>query len=156
MRHTLLIIVFSTALYGCSGNRIKSFNDGTYSDSDLITITTNQDDTFFGNSIKFLRLDGNPTYHLFTEMPPTTIKVTPGKHRVQISYMNRSFSLNNGNQYLKLSFNIDAIKNHKYKVFYMAEHTDEQKLESGKKYGSWIEDLTTGNRLPLQCSKLDY
>lgn len=144
-----LIFIFTITISGCSGSLVKSFNNGSYIDSELVKIEASQGEGVFGHEIIFTKLNGKGTYRYLEERAPTTIKVIPGKHSIKIHYTKPGLYLNQSLNKFQFEFKLDAIKGHEYKINIDVDKSLAQQFSIGGKLSAWIEDVTTGDKLVL-------
>ena len=146
---TLPFVLIMVALFfGCSGQAVRVFNDQGLNEQELATVYTSKEEGLFGTSMYFKSVDGRSVKDFF-DKKVEVVKVTPGKHTYEIEFHDQSFSLFDRGQHLRVTFSFDAISGHEYIIHFDTEKTLTQRLTFGGSHAGWIEDKTSGEKLPM-------
>ena len=140
----MLVALFS----GCSSQSVRIFNDKGLNDQELATVSTCEKEGLYGTTMSFKSVDGKSVRGYF-DKKVDTVKVTPGKHTYEVEFHDRSFSLFDSDQHLMITFEFDAIGGHEYIVHCVIHKTVAQRFTFGSDLAFWIEDKTTGEKLPI-------
>ena len=146
------VLVLVALLSACSGQSVRTFNEKGLDEPELATVSTYEEEGLFGTSMAFKSVDGESVRGFF-DKKVDSVKVTPGKHIYEIKFQDQSFSLFEGDQRLIVTFEFDAISGHEYVVHFVVDRTVAQRLTFGGDYTGWIEDKTTGEKLPMNRPK---
>lgn len=141
----MLVVLFSA----CSGPPVRVFNEQGFSEQELATVRTSEEEGLFGTSMSFKSVDGNSVKGYF-EKAVDVVKVTPGKHTFEVEFHDQSFSLFDSDQHIIISFAFDAVSSHEYVIHFDIEKNVAQRLSFGGSHAGWIKDMTSGERLPMQ------
>lgn len=148
-RIALLLVLLLVALFSaCSGKPVRVFNDQGLSEQELATVTTYEEEGLFGTSMYFKAVDDNSLGGYF-DKGVHVVKVTPGKHTYEVEFHDQSFSLFDSDQHLKITFAFDAVSGHDYVIHFDVDKTVAQRMTFGSSQAGWIEDITSGEKIPM-------
>lgn len=146
MRILLLSLLLVALISGCAGKSVRTFNDQELDERALATVTTHEEEGLFGTFMAFKSVDGESVRGPF-DKKVEAVKVTPGRHTYEVKFHDDS-SLLGSDQYL-ITFEFDAVGGHEYLVHIVVSKTVSQRFTFGGDLSGWIEDTTTGEKLPL-------
>jgi hypothetical protein len=147
MKFLLSLLMLVALISGC-GQSVRTFNDKGLNEQNLATVSMHEEEGLFGTSMSFESVDGE-NLHGFFDKKVDAVKVTPGKHTYEVKFHDRSFSLFDSDQHLLITFEFDAISGHEYIVHFVVDKTVAQRFTFGGDRAGWIEDKTTGEKLPM-------
>ena len=145
MRFLPFSLVLVMLISGC-GESVRIFNDQGLDEQKLATVTTQEKEGLFGTFMAFKSVDGESIRGPF-DTKVEAVKVTPGRHTYEIKFHDDS-SLLGSAQYL-ITFEFDAVAGHEYLVRIVVSKTGAQRFFLGGDLAGWIEDTTTGEKLPI-------
>lgn len=148
MKNVFFVMPFIVLLFGCSGQSVKTFDDVGLGEQELASVSAYEEGGLFGTSVSFKTVDGKKVSGFF-DKKVETVKVTPGKHVYEMKFHDRSFSLFDSDQHLLVAFEFEAIGGHEYIVHFEMEKSVGERLSIGGDFAGWIEDKTTGKRIPM-------
>lgn len=144
-----LVLMLVALLSACSGSPVRIFNEQGLSEQELATVSTSEEEGLFGTSMTFKSVDGDSVSGYF-DKGVDVVKVTPGKHTFEVKFHDQSFSLFDSDQHIILSFAFDAVSGHEYVIHFDIDKTVAQRLTFGGSHAGWIEDITSGEKLPME------
>ncbi len=143
-----LLLTLVALISGCASPSVRTSNAKGLNEQELATVSTHEEEGLFGASLLFKSVDGEIVTGVF-DRGVNTVKVTPGKHVYEVIFRDLSFALFESSQSRKITFHFDAIAGHEYIVHFVVDKSVAQKIFGGGGLEGWVEDKTTGEKLPL-------
>jgi len=147
MRFLPFSLVLVMLISGC-GESVRIFNDQGLDEQTLATVTTQEEEGEFGTFMAFKSVDGESIGGPF-DTKVETVKVTPGRHKYEIKFHDNSSVLGSV-QYL-ITFEFNAVAGHEYLVHMVVSKPNRvaKRFFLGGDLSAWIEDTTTGEKIPI-------
>lgn len=147
MRILFLSLMLVALISGCAGKSVRTFNDQGLDEQALATVSMHEDERSFGTFMSFKSVDGVLIMGGPFDKKVEAVKITPGRHTIEVKFHDDSFLLGS-HQYL-VKFEFDAVAGHEYLVHIVVSKTVAQRFFLGGDLSGWIEDTTTGEKTPF-------